>query len=184
MDIKKTRLWRLLSVILLVGWLGVGTVSAEIYPDGSIAFFNKEGDQKCSIPFVSGFRALHAIQGCSDNQAYYFGLSSVPSATRFFLCSERLDLPVDGKNNCLNQFDWKYTLKTTRVITTTDKIRISDLTNKAPGTVVVPGVVVVKIEHNGGNIDGKLSAVKIFRSAPGPGPTTAPATTAAPVKTQ
>ncbi|WP_248797043.1 hypothetical protein [Pseudomonas sp. MWU13-2105] len=130
-------------------------------PEGYIVLAENEngtGDT-CRLPIVTDYFNMK-YHGCKNDQMSFFRLESVPSATIIGFYSD-YDCP---------EFDspapmWRYKIRTYIELTDTRFISIERELNTAnPGDIVVKGVRMEYKYHSGGQIKGKLSCVRIWKS--------------------
>ncbi|GFM84568.1 lipoprotein [Pseudomonas cichorii] len=130
--------------------------------DGQLVILNKKtGDGiypiNCSIPFVtSTINFQNDSLDCDNDEAYGFKLENVPSATFF---------SFHDSPNCTDNENFSFRFKTIQQPTNMEKgIDIEEAGKKPPGSVVVPGVMLIfsRVDEQ---VGGKLSCVKIERSA-------------------
>ncbi|MFJ4145894.1 hypothetical protein [Pseudomonas sp. NPDC089734] len=145
-------------------------ISASVYiprleaseADGQLVILNKKNADgsypiNCSIPFVSSIIDFQNNSlGCGNDDAYAFRLENVPSATFFSFH----DTP-----NCSESGGFSYRFKTIKQPTNmVEALEIEEAGKKPVGAVVVPGVMMIS-SSTSGQVGGKLSCVKIERSA-------------------
>ena len=131
--------------------------------EGQLVIYNKKNNDgtypniNCTLPFVtSTIDFQNNSQGCVNDEAYAFKLENVPSAT-FFTFS---DSP-----SCSESGGFYYRFKTIKRPTTMElPMDIEEAGQKAIGSVVTPGVLLIASSTTG-QVGGKLSCVKIERSA-------------------
>jgi len=131
--------------------------------EGQLIIFNKKENDgsypniNCTLPFVSSQVDFQDnSHGCRNDDAYAFKLEEVPSATFFTLT----DSP-----DCTETGNFYYRFKTIKHPTTMEvPMDIETAGQKAVGSVVVPGVLLIA-SRTAGQVGGKLSCVKIERSA-------------------
>lgn len=151
------------SLVAVFMWASVYIPQLEASePDGQLVIFNrKNGDGSypinCSIPFVSStIDFQNNSLDCSNDEAYAFRLENVPSATFFSFH----DAP-----NCSESGGFSYRFKTIKQPTNmVTALEIEEAGKKPEGAVVVPGVMMIS-SNTSGQVGGKLSCVKIERSA-------------------
>ncbi|GEM_PF-906026 len=149
-----------------------GALAAEApTASGRIMFAQKlvngEPDgQQCSITIESSdservynFRASDAE--CHNDVHSFFRVENAPSAVLFQLRSDA-DQTKPGECRPDSQTRWIFYLRTTRQPTTTGWISIPGLRGRPDKDIVDAGGVRLERSHDeGGNIEGKLSCVKI-----------------------
>ena len=158
---KKPRMVGLLLCSVLFGHLP--SVQALGEADGQLIIYDKKNNDgtypniNCTLPFVTSTIDFQKnSEGCKNDQAYAFKLENVPSAT-FFTLSDSPD--------CYESGGFYYRFKTVKHPTTMEApMEIEDAGQKAVGSVVTPGVLLIASTTTG-QVDGKLSCVKIERSA-------------------
>ncbi|MBX8493270.1 hypothetical protein K5D34_25510 [Pseudomonas cichorii] len=130
--------------------------------DGQLVILNKKNPDdtypnNCSIPFVtSTINFQDNSLGCVNDDAYAFRLENVPSATFFSF----YDSPA-----CTESGNFSYRFKTIKQPTDMELgLDIEEAGKKQVGSVVVPGVMLIS-SSTSGQVGGKLSCVKIERSA-------------------
>lgn len=135
--------------------------------DGSIVFYTGKdneppGDPICTLAFTSGDHSFPDIDNCSNDEARWFKLVGVPSATYFTF----YDHPSCEYGHNQN---FVFKLKTVKNnLTMTEPVSLESLRGVTDGAIVpgAPGVRMESKDLDGGNdqIKGKLSCVKITRS--------------------
>lgn len=128
--------------------------SAKLYLIGKDKEGGPGGKRSCSLDIEEG-ETFMGETDCKNDEVYYYRLDNVPSATLITLDAE----DKCRKNN--NRGDWQYTLRTYNSPTTTEWKKISDLKGMEAGDIVSAGVLVERGYHRHGEMDGKLSCVKI-----------------------
>lgn len=145
------------------GWLAVEPLQVEAAEaDGQLVILDERKNDgtyptNCVIPFVTSQIDFQDDSfGCTNDEAYAFKLENVPSAT-YFLFS---DSP-----SCTDSGNFYYRFKTIKQPTHMDQgMEIEVAGRKEEGSVAVPGVMVIASKTTG-QVGGKLSCVKIERSA-------------------
>ncbi|GFM68991.1 MULTISPECIES: hypothetical protein [Pseudomonas] len=157
------KLLPLISVMALFTSM-VGPVSSvqAADADGQLVILNKKNADgtypiNCSIPFVtSTLNFQNNSLGCENDDAYAFKLENVPSATFFSF----YDSP-----ECTESGGFSYRFKTIKQPTHMEQgFDIEEAGKKPVGSVVLPGVMLMS-SSTSGQVGGKLSCVKIERSA-------------------
>ncbi|MBX8577891.1 hypothetical protein [Pseudomonas cichorii] len=145
--------------ISMVGY--VSSVHAA-EPDGQLVILNKKNSDgtypiNCSIPFVtSTINFQDNSLNCKNDDAYGFRLENVPSATFF---------SFHDSPSCMDHENFSFRFKTIKQPTNMEEgIDIEEAGKKPVGSVVVPGVMVI-FSRASEQVGGKLSCVKIERSA-------------------
>lgn len=140
----------------------VWSVQAAEIKDGTIVLSDKNDSNSCTIPFVTGTYNLlenGAGHGCENDTLSMIGLNNVPSATTVFLSDTPDCNKKDGQNYWVE-------FKTIKQPTNVKGLLISKFFDKSNGDVIAPGIRRVDAYHrNDDSFDGKLSCVKITRSA-------------------
>ena len=153
-----------------------GVAPTAVAAGAILTLYGAEGNEQCSIAFstfIHRFREWHDDSGeimpptnpgnCPNDDAYYFSLRNVPSASTITFSSEAA-CTLDK-----SQSDWIFKLKTTQSNLSTGQIRLSGfsgLTNNKPLPPPDKGLLMVDNYHRSGNVDGKLSCIKIDLSLP------------------
>jgi len=112
------------------------------------------GGKKCSIPIQAG-ETFMGDTACKNDEVYYYLFDNVPSATL---------ITLDAENTCRganDPGDWQFTLRAYINPTITQWRKISDLRGLNPRDIVTAGILYERGYYNKGDIDGKLSCVKI-----------------------
>lgn len=135
---------------------GALTASAEDYV-GVMTLYNGEDKFTCSLPFINTTLDFTSpSSNCENDTVYSFKLERVPSATVFSF----YDAP-----DCSESGNFAFRFKTVKHPTTMLKAeKLDDLGKKEVGTVVTPGVLLISSTYRE-QVEGKLSCVKIERSA-------------------
>ncbi|WP_139271805.1 MULTISPECIES: hypothetical protein [Pseudomonas] len=156
-------LYRLLFVGFLVisGCASVDSSMQADMPKGSIKLSaNVDGSGKSCILGIKETTGWQDFElgdtNCSNDEARYFALDNVPSATQI-----RFDgIPCKSDRN-----QWSFKIKTIVQPTTTRRINLRELQTAVLGSIVVRGVMYIENNRPGEYNDGKLSCVKVLRSA-------------------
>ncbi|KTB76989.1 hypothetical protein [Pseudomonas syringae] len=149
--------------LLLAAFAGHSSVLLSEEYEGQIVIYNKKGADgtyqqiNCTLPFVtSEVNFQDNSEGCVNDDAYAFKLDKVPSATVFTFT----DAP-----DCSESGAFYYRFKTVEHPTTMElPMDIEIAGQETVGSVVTPGVLLVASTTTG-QVGGKLSCVKIVRSA-------------------
>lgn len=154
---------RFFGFIVFTGFLGglaCVQVAAEEY-EGSLILYDQPENGLytkivCTIPFVSGTINFHDSPDCENDKAYGFKLEKVPSATFFGFYDDP---------DCSGSGNFAFRFKTVKHPTTMETpMGIEEAGKKEVGSVVTPGVMLISTSDRG-QVGGKLSCVKIERSA-------------------
>jgi hypothetical protein len=131
--------------------------------DGELIIYNKaeaNGEYvkiNCTIPFVTSTINFQNSNDCENDDAYAFRLVNVPSATFFTFYDDP---------NCSGSGNFTFRFKTVRHPTTMVKaMSIEEAGAGEVNQVVMPAGVLVISTQRSGDVGGKLSCVKIERSA-------------------
>lgn len=150
--------------------------SSAVAAGATITLYGSQGSEQCSMAFTDyvhrfakwvdgngNNREPTNPGGCPNDDAYYFSLRNVPSASTISFSSEAACTLEKS------QSDWIFELKTTQSNLSTGQIRLSGfsgLTNNKPLPPPDKGLLMVDNFHRSGNVDGKLSCIKIDLSLP------------------
>ncbi|MBK4996011.1 hypothetical protein IAE39_004185 [Pseudomonas sp. S37] len=162
----------LLVAALMSGVAFSNMVAAEEVPTGGTIMFAQKlengepGGQQCTLPIKSdnaehiyNFRTNDA--SCNNDVHSWFRVENAPSAVIFELRSDAAQLKP-GECRPDSQTRWIFKLRTTRQPTTTGWISIPGLRGRPDKTIIdAGGVRLESTRDEGGNIEGKLSCVKI-----------------------
>jgi hypothetical protein len=130
---------------------------------GQVTLYDKKNNDGsytkvvCTIPFVtSTINFQDNSLGCVNDETYAFILQKVDSATYFTFTDEP---------DCSDKGGFYYRFKTIKHPTDMEKPMEIEAAGRIPvGSVATPGVLVIASETSG-QVGGKLSCVKIERSA-------------------
>jgi hypothetical protein len=131
---------------------------------GYIKVREADGVRECSIPTLidpGDTYKDYAVDrwGCTNDQAYTVRFVDVPSALNitFFSDKENDYCKEEGRQ------DWVIEVRTIKEPTTTpeDYISIAAMANVPDNTLVVPGVLKIRLVHRRGDYNGKLSCVRV-----------------------
>lgn len=142
----------------------------------TLTLYGAEGNEQCSMAFstyIYRFFQWHDENGeikpptnpgkCPNDDAYFFSLRNVPSASMIYFSSEA----VCDLNKSTS--DWIFQLKTTQSNLSSGQIKLSQLSGLPNGKPLPPpdrGLLMVDSFHGHGNVDGKLSCIKIVLGTP------------------
>lgn len=150
-----------IGFMVISGCIDANSIMAENMPQGSIKLSaNADGGGKsCTLiiketSVVQNFRMENTP--CTNDEARYFALENVPSATQIRFD----DSPCDKYHD-----QYMFTIKTIVHPTETRRINLRELRDARVDSIIVKGVKLVKKDNEGGFNDGKLSCVKVWRSA-------------------
>jgi hypothetical protein len=148
------------GLMVLAGSIHMGWSWGEAAQDpvGYIKFSKESGGggKSCTIEIKTGVTQMKSTS-CDNDEASYFQLNNVGSATEILLSSDEY---------CLSYMpgitpDWVFHMKTIVHPTTTIWLSIPDLRNKQDDEILVKGLRMIKNDYRNGNIQGKLSCVII-----------------------
>lgn len=153
-----------------------GVAPTAVAAGATITLYGKEGNEQCSMAFSTDvYRFARWQDGdgnnhdpnnpgdCPNDDAYFFSLRNVPSASTIIFSSE-VECTLER-----SQSDWIFELKTTQSNLSTGQILLSGfsgLTNNKPLPPPDKGLLMVDNFHRTGNVDGKLSCIKVDLSLP------------------
>ncbi|WP_413792215.1 MULTISPECIES: hypothetical protein [unclassified Pseudomonas] len=151
----------LIGLMVIAGCVDAASSMNADMPNGSIKLSANEdgGGKSCVLKIKETTEAQYfslADTGCTNDEARYFALDNVPSATLIRFDDIRC-----------NQTDhnWYFKIKTIVHPTSTRRINLRELQGAATGSIIVKGVVLVERKYPGDYQDGKLSCVVVWRSA-------------------
>lgn len=132
--------------------------------NGTISFFGESkngqpGSHICTLAFVTAKYIFNQMSECINDDAYYFQLNNVPSATTFGLYDDEECEENESQN-------FYFVMKTMKHnLTMEDRVLIENLIQYPTGQIV-PGAPGVRLEKKFADekISGKLTCVKITRS--------------------
>ncbi|MBO1539981.1 hypothetical protein [Pseudomonas sp. OA65] len=155
-----------ISKMIFVGFMAVfgclgNSIMAADMPQGIIKLSANEdgGGKSCALIIREGTAVQNFYMGntaCANDEARYFALENVPSATLIRFDDSPCDKYAD---------QYMFTIKTIVHPTETRRIGLRELKDARVDSIIVRGVQLVKKENEGGFQDGKLSCVKVWRSA-------------------
>ncbi|AHG43538.1 hypothetical protein N018_09705 [Pseudomonas syringae CC1557] len=163
MSVHSKKKLKIAGGLLLAAFAGYLSFFLSQEYEGQIVIYNKKDANNtypsinCTLPFItSEVNFQNNSEGCVNDDAYAFKLEEVPSAT-FFTFTDAPD--------CSDSGGFYYRFKTIQHPTTmTEPMDIGTAGQKAVDSVVTPGVLLVASKTTG-QVGGKLSCVKIERSA-------------------
>ncbi|WP_157061555.1 hypothetical protein [Pseudomonas sp. P97.38] len=150
-----------IGFIFLSGCTGNNSSMQADMPKGVIKLSANEdgGGKSCALEIKETTEAQYFNMGgtsCTNDEARYFMLENVPSATVIRFDDKKCD---DSGHN------WYFKIKTIVHPTTTRRINLRELKDALDGSIVVKGVMLVEKNEPDEYGDGKLSCVVVWRSA-------------------
>lgn len=155
-----------ISKMLFIGFIVIsGCVSNSIMaadmPEGSIKLSAEaDGGGKSCVLKIRETSAMQIFKmkdtTCTNDEARYFALDNVPSATR---------IRFDGAPCGTHRDQFAFLIKTIIHPISTRRINLRELKDSTEGSIVVAGVVLVEKKYESDYGDGKLSCVLVWRSA-------------------
>ncbi|WP_434703515.1 hypothetical protein J3P85_21830 [Pseudomonas sp. Z1-12] len=150
-----------IGFMVISGCIDASSIMAANMPQGLIRLSaNADGGGKsCTLTIKEQVEPQYFSMkdtSCTNDEARYFVLDNVPSATQ---------IRFDGAPCSFGHHEWYFKIKTIVHPTTTIRMNLRQLKDAPDGSIVVKGVVMLEKEKPGDYSDGKLSCVVVWRSA-------------------